>query len=132
MRDSILAFLDAPAGIALKAMLLWSFLDFATGSFAAVKDGTFALDAIAAFIRKHVMGRVAPIGLLLVAAHFTGDVALAGGAIAAALAYTIETMASVKGNFFPPKPSAEVASEQEEEGFTTLTTSEPINPVPTD
>jgi hypothetical protein len=118
--EAATAFLAAPAGLALKAMLLWAFLDFATGTFAAVKDGTFALDVIGAFIRKHIFGRVAPIGLLLIAAHFTGDVALAGGALASAAAYTLETAASVKGNFFPPKDS-EVVEE-----------SVAVNPVPTD
>jgi hypothetical protein len=128
--EAFTAFLAAPAGLALKAMLLWAFLDFATGTFAAAKDGTFALDAIGAFIRKHILGRVGPIAVLLAAAHFTGDLALAGGAIAAATAYTLETMGSVKGNFFPPKDSDVLTAEEEAAGVSVIST--PVNPVPTD
>lgn len=124
------AFLSAPAGLALKAMLLWAFLDFATGSFAAVRDGSFALDVLAAFLRKHLVGRVMPIAVLLVAAHYTGDLALAAGAIAAAGAYTFETASSVKGNFFPPKPSEELTAEETAAGVAMIGT--PINPVPTE
>jgi hypothetical protein len=130
MLASVQAFLADPAGLALKAMLLWAFLDFATGTFAALKDGTFALEVLGAFIRKHILGRVAPIAVLLAAAHFTGDLALAGGAIAAAAAYTLETMSSVKGNFLPPKKSDELTAEEEAMGFTSL--SSPVNPVPQD
>ena len=122
--EALTDFLAAPAGLAMKAMLLWAFIDFATGMFAAAKDGTFALDTIGAFIRKHLLGRVGPIAVLLAAAHFTGDVALAAPALLAAGAYTIETMSSVKGNFMPPKKSdaAELRAKE----------SAAINPVPTD
>ncbi len=130
MLASIQAFLDDPAGLALKAMLLWAFLDFATGTFAAIKDGTFALDVIAAFVRKHLFGRVAPIAALLVAGYYTGDVAIIGGAVTAAVAYTLETMSSVKGNFFPPKKSDVLSAEEEAAGVVLLDS--PVNPVPTD
>jgi hypothetical protein len=118
-------FLNSDAGLALKGLLVVSFLDFATGSFAALRDGTFALDAIAAFVRKHILGRVAPIGLLLTVGYFGGSAGqlFLVGASAAAAAYVAETVASVWGNLAPPKASA------------VQTTTDPatiLNPVPTE
>ena len=102
-------FLNSQAGQLLVAMLIVAFVDFATGSFAALRDGTFALDALAAFLRKHIWGRVAPIGMLLVVGYFGGELVgqlfLAGG-VAAAAAYVAETGSSVLGNLNPPKESA--------------------------
>ena len=63
--EALQAFIQSPAGAALLAMVGVAFADFLTGSFAALRDGTFQLDAIAAFLRKHIWGRVAPIGTLL-------------------------------------------------------------------
>lgn len=119
-------FLNSDAGLALKGLLVVTFLDFATGSFAALRDGTFALDALAAFVRKHILGRVAPIGLLLTVGYFGG---VAGqlflvGAIGAATAYVAETAASIWGNVNPPKLS-DVKAES-------INAAEAINPVPTE
>lgn len=101
-------FLNSPAGTALIAMVGVAFADFLTGSFAALRDGTFALDAIAAFLRKHIWGRVAPIGTLLALGYFGGEqigqLFLAAGT-AAALAYSAETASSILGNLNPPKES---------------------------
>lgn len=117
-------FLNSEAGLALQGLVVVAFLDFATGAFAALRDGTFALDAIAAFVRKHIFGRVAPIGMLLVVGYFNpqaGTVFLAGG-IAAAAAYVLETAASIWGNINPPAPS-DVKAESPAAA---------VNPVPTD
>jgi hypothetical protein len=105
-------FLDSTAGLALKAALAAAFLDFATGSFAALRDGTFALDALAAFLRKHILGRVAPLATLLVVGYFGGAAGqpfLAAG-IVGLTAYAAETAASVIGNLNPPAASAEVTA----------------------
>lgn len=120
----MIEFLNSDAGLALKGLLIVAFLDFATGSFAALRDGTFALDAIGAFIRKHILGRVAPIGVLLVTGYFGGDTGqlFLAGAIAAAAAYVAESAASIWGNVNPPKESdvkADTAAAQ-------------ANPVPTE
>jgi hypothetical protein len=101
----MVAFLASPAGLALKAMLLAAFLDFAFGVFAAGKDGTFQLDAVAAFVRKHLLGRVFPIGLLLGAAYLSGDPAMGLAAAGAAAAYTAETFGSIYGSIKPPAES---------------------------
>jgi len=120
-------FLNSDAGLALKGLLLVAFLDFATGSFAALRDGTFAMDALAAFVRKHILGRVAPIGTLLVVGYFGGEsgAPFIAGAIAAAAAYVAETAASVWGNIAPPKPSAEPETKAEAKATS-------LNPIPTE
>jgi hypothetical protein len=102
------AFLASDAGLAMKGLLIVAFADFATGTFAALADGTFALDALAAFLRKHILGRVAPIALLLALGYFGGAAGqlFLAGAIAASTAYVLETIGSIKGNFFPPSATA--------------------------
>ena len=118
------AFLDSQAGLALKGALVAAFADFATGVFAALRDGTFQLDAIAAFLRKHLLGRVFPLGtLLLVGYSVTGDSSsiLLGAAIAGLTAYAAETVSSVVGNVNPPKESK-----------VPDTAAETLNPVPTE
>ena len=117
-------FINSPAGVALIAMVGVAFADFLTGSFAALRDGTFQLDAIAAFLRKHIWGRVAPIGTLLALGYFGGDTIgqlfLASG-VAAATAYAAETASSIIGNLNPPK-----------ETKAPDTVAETLNPVPTE
>lgn len=124
--DALKAFLDSVAGQGLIAMVAVAFIDFATGSFAALRDGTFSLDALAAFLRKHIWGRVAPIGLLLIFGYYGGDGTIGqlflASAVAGAAAYVTETAASVWGNLNPPKPSAVAEASP----------AETVNPVPTD
>jgi hypothetical protein len=117
-------FLNSDAGKALAGLLIVAFLDFVTGVFAALRDGTFALDAIAAFVRKHILGRVAPIGLLLVVGYYGGDAGqlFLAGAIATAAAYVAETAASIWQNINPPKDVVTKAS----------AAAAVINPVPTE
>lgn len=104
MRETLTAFLGSEAGTALVAMVAVAFIDFATGAFAAIRDGSFSIDALAAFLRKHIAGRVAPIGLLLVAGYFGGGIIgqlFMASAAASAAAYVAETAASVWGNVNP-------------------------------
>jgi hypothetical protein len=116
------AFLADPLGLAVKGALVAAFLDFAFGVFAAFKDGTFALDSLAAFVRKHLLGRVFPVSLMAVTAYVTGDTAMAAAAIAALTAYAVETLASIYGSLKPPAPSVTAESKA----------AEAVNPVPTD
>lgn len=88
-------FLNSPAGLALYAALAAAFLDFAFGTFAALRDGTFALDAIAAFVRKHLLGRVFPVGTLALVGYLTGNLAMNMAAAASLTAYAAETMGSI-------------------------------------
>lgn len=88
-------FLASPAGIAVKLALLAAFVDFATGTWRAWQDGVFALDQLAAFIRKHLGGRVLPLTVLALAGYASGDVAINTAAAAALTAYGAETLGSV-------------------------------------
>lgn len=88
-------FLNSPAGIALEGALAAAFLDFAFGVFAALRDGVFALDSVAAFVRKHLLGRVFPLGTMLVLGYLSGNLAMNTAAAAALTAYAVETMASI-------------------------------------
>ena len=102
-------FLQSTQGYALQAALVAAFLDFAFGVFAALRDGTFALDAVAAFVRKHLLGRVFPIGLLAGMSYLTGDTVMAAAAIAALTAYAAETLASIYGSIRVPDKNPETA-----------------------
>lgn len=99
-------FLAAPAGLALKAALVAAFLDFAIGTFRALSSGTFALDAVAAFVRKHLLGRVFPIGVLAIMSYLTGDLIMSSAAAAALTAYAAETMGSIYGSISESKAEA--------------------------
>lgn len=93
------AFLADPAGLALKALLVAAFCDFVTGTFAAVRDGSFTFMAIAAWLRKHLAGRVGPLGVLLVVLYLSGDAVMLATTVAAAGAYAAETLRSIVDNF---------------------------------
>ena len=45
-------------------------LSWVLGILAAVRDGTFQLDSVAAFLRKHVAGRIVPIWVSRPVGHF--------------------------------------------------------------
>jgi hypothetical protein len=124
LREALAAFLDDPAGLALKAAVIAAAADFLTGTFAALRDNTFALDAVAAWLRKHLMGRVGPLGALLGLHYFGGEsgVVFLPIAIAGLAAYALETVASVKANLMPPAPSEVKEDRAEAIG----------NPVPTE
>lgn len=124
--EALKTFIASPAGTALLAMVVVAFADFVTGVFAALRDGTFSVDAIAAFLRKHIWGRVAPIGTLLVLGYFGGDTVgqlFMASAVAAGTAYAAETAASILGNLNPPK-EGDIKS--------TIDPATIVNPVPKD
>lgn len=114
-------FLASTAGLAVKGALVAAFLDFAFGVFAAARDGTFAVDAIAAFVRKHLLGRVFPASVLAIMAYHTGDPFMIASAAGALTAYAAETLGSIYGSLNPPAPSEDVDS-----------AAELINPIPQD
>lgn len=95
-------FFASTGGLAVKGALVAAFLDFAFGVFAAGRDGSFTLDAIAAFLRKHLLGRVFPASLLAYVAWTTGDALAIFSAGGALTAYAGETMASIYSSLQPP------------------------------
>jgi hypothetical protein len=94
----LMDFLESTGGIAVKAALVAAFLDFAFGVFAAVRDGTFAVDSVAAFLRKHLMGRVLPVSLLAWVGYISGDQIMIAAAAASLTAYAAETIGSIYGS----------------------------------
>lgn len=100
------AFLDSPGGLATKAALAAAFLDFAFGVFASLRDESFSFDALAAFLRKHIMGRVAPVTLLAYMGYITGEPTMIGAAGIALAAYTAETLGSIYGSINPADAKA--------------------------
>lgn len=116
----ISTFLADPIGKAVYAAVVAAFVDFAFGVFAAARDGTFAIDALAAFVRKHLLGRVFPVSLLALVAYSTGDAVMAAAAIGSLSAYAIETLGSIYGSIKPPADVREIDE---------LVA---VNPVPTD
>lgn len=112
-------FLASPAGLAIKAALAAAFLDFAFGVFAAIRDGSFAIDAVAAFVRKHLLGRVLPVSILVTTGYLTGDQVMIAAGAAALTAYAAETLGSIYSSIRP--------TEGEESTVRVET-----NPIPTD
>lgn len=111
MEFDLAGLLASPAGLAIKGALVAAFLDFLVGASFAASRGTFALDALAAFVRKHLLGRVFPIAMLLSAGFAAEDGALTAAGMAAAAAYYAETIGSVLGSINPPKDSEEAEVE---------------------
>lgn len=113
---AIRQFFDAPAGQAVVALLALAFLDFLLGAFAAFRDGTFRLDAVAAWVRKHIAGRVLPIATVLILGHILGGVSVEGASaqpigvivsaigLAAAAVYVLEIVGSIRESLTPKGP----------------------------
>jgi hypothetical protein len=97
----IKALLDSPAGIAIYGALTAAFLDFIFGVYAAFRDGTFALDAVAAFLRKHILGRVLPASTLAIVGYYSGSEPMIAAAAVALTAYAAETLASIYSSIKP-------------------------------
>ena len=115
-------FLTSTAGLAVKGALVAAFLDFAFGVFAAAKDGTFSLDALAAFLRKHLVGRVLPVSVLAYVGYSTGDPTMIAAAVASLAAYSAETLASIYGSIRPANPT----------DIDLIDATVEVNPIPTD
>lgn len=97
--DWLTAFLASNEGLAVKAAVAAAFLDFAVGVALSLSKGSFSLDNVAAFLRKHIAGRVFPLSLLAVAGYALGDVVWSLPAAAALTAYAGETAKSIWSSF---------------------------------
>ena len=108
-RVTLDAFFSSQAGQLALWVVLLPVVDLVLSLAAAVRDGTFQLDAIAAFLRKHVAGRIVPIWILLFVGHFADqwlvpvvDVpALTAVGVAAAGLYVAETAGSIFRSWGP-------------------------------
>ena len=98
---SLAEFFASDAGKVVYAVVILAIADFLVGVAAAVRDGTFALDSVAAFLRKHVVGRVFPIVGLLALGYFGKQDALIAVGMAGGAVYLAETIGSIKDSAFP-------------------------------
>ena len=108
--DTLKGFFDTPAGQAVIAVGLLATADFVIGVFAAFRDNVFTMDAVAAWLRKTLTGRVMPIFGVLFVGHLLGGLTLDDGAssivspgtiitsigLVAATAYILEVIASMR------------------------------------
>lgn len=101
LTEAINAFFQSAAGQAALGVLIVGVVDLVLGISAAVRDGTFDPTSIAAWLRKHVAGRIFPIWVLLFVGHFTSGVQFAdiplllSAGIGAAGLYVVETVAGI-------------------------------------
>lgn len=97
----IQVFFNSLPGQTIYAMVGLAFLDLVLGAAAAFRDGTFKLDAIAAFIRSQLVGRVFGIALLIIAGTALKQDLLTAAGYAAAALYTAETVGSIIASWGP-------------------------------
>lgn len=97
---------------------------FILGAYAALKDGTFVLSAVGAFIRSQVLGRIFPILTVAYFADASDQVALMGTAAALGAAYVAETIGAIQ--------EALSATAQEVVAEKTIRGEQTGNPVPQD
>lgn len=103
------AFVASPSGYGIVAVLVCSFLVLIFGVSAAMRDGTFEWGLVAAWVRKHLWGRVIPIVAALFVGYLTGMVAgsgetltqvvylgLTGAGIVGAGLYVAETLGAIR------------------------------------
>jgi hypothetical protein len=115
---AVQTFFNSPAGTAIVLLFALATLDFVLGTLAAIRDKVFQMEAVAAWLRKHIAGRVLPITAVLLTGHLAGGLAfeddgfsaiidpgtvLTGIGLTMAAAYIAETVASLRDSL-TPKP----------------------------
>lgn len=105
--DQILNNIAAAAGTLtpiLYGLIVAAALDTLTGVWAAINSGTFNLEYISEFVRSHVLQRIVPVFLALLAGVAIGGTDNAAGTgliatgAASAAAYVASVVASIAGN----------------------------------
>jgi hypothetical protein len=127
--DSIVAFFNTDTGRYAGLVLLLPLVDWVLGVLAAARDGTFQLDSVAAFIRKHILGRVFPIWLLMFVGYVTQSLVIPGVdwplfstfGTGLALIYIAETIGSIMRSWGPLAAPGEPQ---------TLINRDPVQPAP--
>jgi hypothetical protein len=114
--QAITSFFNTPAGTGILVIMALSVLEFALGVFRAVSDNVFQWDSVAAWVRKHLAGRVLPIVAVLVIGHLAGGLQFSedgasaithpgtivtGIGLGAAALYVAETIASIRQSLTP-------------------------------
>jgi hypothetical protein len=113
---AVTTFFNTPAGTAIVLLFALATLDFVLGTLAALRDNVFDLTAVAAWLRKHIAGRVLPITAVLLTGHLAGGLSfeqdgigalidpgtvLTGIGLTMAGAYLAETVASIRDSLTP-------------------------------
>lgn len=113
--QAITDFFGTPAGAAIVALFALAALGFAVGVLGAIRDDVFTWDALAAWIRKTIAGRVLPTTAVLLVGHLVGGLSFEGGEIVSpgtvlttiglgmAASYVLEEIASIRESL-TPKP----------------------------
>lgn len=99
-------FFATELGLAVYGVLIATAADLVFGVIAALRDGSFQLDALAAVLRKHVLGRVAPIFGMLLFGHVGNQPLLLAAGLTGAGLYVAETFGSILDSFQAPKGEA--------------------------
>lgn len=127
--DAITAFFATDTGRYAGLVLILPVVDWVLGTLAALRDGTFQLDSLAAFIRKHILGRVFPIWLLMFVGFVTQSLVIPGVdwplfstfGTGLALVYIAETIGSIMRSWGPQQAPGEPQ---------TLLNRDPVQPIP--
>jgi len=121
----IASFFDSPAGQAVAALVVLGLADLLLGVFAAVRDNVFSWEAIDAWVRSQLAGRILPIAAILILGHIAGGISfddgtsgvlsvggiITGGGLVAAGLYVITTAASLLESLQPKPGTREVPEE---------------------
>lgn len=129
----LVQFFQSEVGSLVYLTLLAAFANFAFGVWAALRDGTFELGAIGAFIRKDILGRVTPAFGLLGLGFLVGltpnppglaafaPVVFTGAGSAVAVIYIAEIFGRILEKLRPEPPIVLTAAEKKA-GVATLST----------
>ena len=88
-------------GQTIYGMLGLAFLDLILSVLAALRDKTFKLDVIAAFLRSQVLGRVLPITVLILGGVALKQDLISAAGYAGAALYIAETVGSILASWGP-------------------------------
>jgi hypothetical protein len=123
------AFFASDTGRYAALVLILPVIDWTLGTLAAIRDGTFQLDSLLAFVRKQIAGRVLPIWILMFLGYITNDLVIPGvewpvfstfGTVLA-IGYIVETIGSIMRSWGPKAAPGEPQ---------TLLNRDPVQPVP--
>lgn len=90
------AWLADPTGIAVQGLLSLTIVLFGLGAFAAIRDSTFSLKYVDAFVRSTVAGKVLPAALVLLVGWLAQNMLLIALGTAFALTVTAGMLAAIK------------------------------------
>jgi len=109
LTDAIREFYGSPAGQAAVAVLVVGIADLVLGILAAFRDNVFSIEAVAAWLRSTLSGRILPIWVLLFVGYFAQGIQVAGiplllaAGIGAGGLFVTETVGTIVKQWGPTK-----------------------------